>query len=155
MTAFEAHDRMWLPLSLAALAIAKSVDPVSRAFSAWGSDRVRVRNPQAPPRGRAQAAASVPIAGPSNRPPLDDYADEDLHQSSDDEINQGGGGLGQPVNQRGAAINQFRRRINSSIVVGGNVELNARQKLNRVKLFKLEMSEAQGGMIFDYVSDFI
>ncbi|KAG8914920.1 hypothetical protein FRC00_009651 [Tulasnella sp. 408] len=116
-----------------------------------GSDRIRVRNPQAHPRRRTQAAASAPIAGPSNRPPPGDHANEDLAQSSDDEMSQGGGGLGQPLHQREAAINRFRRKINSSIVAGGKMELNALQRFNRRKMFDLEMSEAKGGMVFDYL----
>ncbi|KAG8913745.1 hypothetical protein FRC00_001711 [Tulasnella sp. 408] len=123
-------------------------------FSAWASDIVRVRTPQAP----LQAAASVPIAGPSNRPPpgyhnrerSDQIGDDERDQNNDDEMGQDGGDLDQQLDQEEAAINQLRRKINSSIVVGGNMALNARQRSNRIKLFNLEMSDAKGGMIFDY-----
>ncbi|KAG8910526.1 hypothetical protein FRC01_006282, partial [Tulasnella sp. 417] len=68
--------------------------------------------------------------------------------------NQGDEGLDQPLNEKPAAaaasVDQLRKKINSSIVVGGKMVLNTRQKLTRTRLFNLEMSEAKGGMIFDY-----
>ncbi|KIO20077.1 hypothetical protein M407DRAFT_30274 [Tulasnella calospora MUT 4182] len=128
-------------------------------FSAWGvyPETVRFRTRVAPLQS-TQAAAPVPVAGPSNSQPPNNHAgegsnqssDEDSDQSNGDEGDQNGEGLGEQLDQGPAATNEHRRRINSRIVVGGRMVLDHRQKWTRTKLFDLEMSEAKGGMIFDY-----
>lgn len=115
-----------------------------------GSDRVRV----------PQSAASVPIAGPSNPVPLihnnsegeDQSSDEGSDQSDNHDDQSSGGSVPQLDEEE---IEELRGRINSSIVVGTRTVLTSRQKWTRTKMFDLEMSEAKGGLIFDYVSRFI
>ncbi|KAG8910527.1 hypothetical protein FRC01_006283, partial [Tulasnella sp. 417] len=120
-----------------------SVQSTQSEFGSWGNDAETTQS-RAPPVKRApppaaQPSAPVQIAGPSN--PQLPYG-----QTSE--------ALSQQLNEQSAAAiaatEQFRKRINLSVVVGGKIILNARQKLTRTKMFDLEMSEAKGGMIFDY-----
>ncbi|KAG8937481.1 hypothetical protein FRC00_005087 [Tulasnella sp. 408] len=146
------------------LTIAENVNPVPRAFSAWGSDRVRVRNPQTSSRSSTQSADSVPTAGPSNSDSVngdtsegpDQRSDESSFQSSDeasdqsddDEDDQSSEGSVPQLDEE--AIERLRTKINSSIVVGTRTVLNSRQRRTRAKMFDLEMSEAKGGLVFDH-----
>ncbi|KAG8912878.1 hypothetical protein FRC01_004848 [Tulasnella sp. 417] len=123
-----------------------SVQSTPSEFGSWGNDAktTQSRTPVAPPVKRgppsaAQPSAPVRIAGPSNPQLPYDQTSETLSQ----QLNE----------QSAAAIEateRLRKRINLSVVVGGKIILNARQKLTRAKMFDLEMSEAKGGMIFDY-----
>ncbi|KAG8914919.1 hypothetical protein FRC00_009650 [Tulasnella sp. 408] len=129
-----------------------SVPNPPSGFSTWTSDIVRVQTPQVP----LQPAASAPIAGPSNQPPPGDHNREGSDQigynepvqNNDDEMDLDGGDLGQQLDEE--AIEELRRKINSSIVVGTRTVLNSRQRWTRTKMFDLEMSEAKGGLVFDH-----
>ncbi|KIO20071.1 hypothetical protein M407DRAFT_30268 [Tulasnella calospora MUT 4182] len=124
-----------------------SVRSTPSEFSAWATYPETV-----------QFRAPLPIAGPSNLQALDNYAGEGSNQSSDEDSDQSNGGegdqnsegSGQQLDQEPAATEIHRRKINSTIVVGGKIELTPRQKWTRTKMFDLEMSEARGGMVFDY-----
>ncbi|KAG8913841.1 hypothetical protein FRC01_004353, partial [Tulasnella sp. 417] len=85
----------------------------------------------------------------------DENRDEDEYQSIGGESDHSGDeeGAGQEL-EPGLANEQVRRRINSSIVVGSRMVLDARQKSARTRMFNLERSEARGGMVFDYVRYF-
>ncbi|KAG8923102.1 hypothetical protein FRC01_013211 [Tulasnella sp. 417] len=129
-------------------------------FSAWATypSTVRFR-----PRVAPQVASPLPIASPSNLHPPEQDTGEGSNQSSDggsdqsdgEEVDQDDEGPNEQLDNEDpaatiAAIEQHRKKINSSVVVGGNIVLSARQKLTRTKMFDLEMSEAKGGMVFDY-----
>ncbi|KAG8918670.1 hypothetical protein FRC01_001730, partial [Tulasnella sp. 417] len=126
-----------------------SVRSTPSEFSAWATypSPVRFRRRVAP-----QAAGSLPIAGPSNLHPRGEGTDQGSNQTSDEGSDQSDGeGVDQEEPAAAIeAIERLRKKINSSVVLGGNIVLNARQKLIRTKMFDLEMSEAKGGMIFDY-----
>ncbi|KAG8923104.1 hypothetical protein FRC01_013213, partial [Tulasnella sp. 417] len=79
-------------------------------------------------------------------------SDKDPYQSSGDEAGQSDDeqGAEQELVVLDPEIEGFRRKMNSSIVVGAKVILSPGQKLARIRMFDLEMSEANGGMIFDY-----
>ncbi|KAG8923103.1 hypothetical protein FRC01_013212 [Tulasnella sp. 417] len=124
------------------------------------------------------ASASGNIAGPSNQRPTGDHTGEDSHQSRDENLDQSGDASNQTGDAdldpnsdengyQGSAdelgqggdeeqeledpeIEEFRKKMNSSIVVGTQRVLNTRERLDRTGMFDLEMSEARGGMIFDY-----
>ncbi|KAG8918671.1 hypothetical protein FRC01_001731 [Tulasnella sp. 417] len=79
-------------------------------------------------------------------------SDKDPYQSSGDNAGQSDDeqGAEQQLVEPNPEIEEFRRKMNSSIVVGAKMVISAGQKLARTRMFDLEMSEANGGMIFDY-----
>ncbi|KAG9023169.1 hypothetical protein FS837_005933 [Tulasnella sp. UAMH 9824] len=85
---------------------------------------------------------------PSNGDYSDSSDDDDSDTSDDDEDDQSSEGSVPQLDEE--AIEELCRKINSSIIVGTRTRLNPRQKWTRTKMFDLEMSEARGGLIFDY-----
>lgn len=107
------------------------------------------------PRGQSGSEHSVQ----SNHMHLDHGGDEDQDLNNDDDPvpnsdedpDQNIGEEDGPAVDTEAALDDIHEKINSCIVVGARKELNAYQKLARRRTFDLEMSEAKGGMVFDYV----
>lgn len=99
------------------------------------------------PRGRRSPEQS----NDSSNDDSDRRSDDDSSQTSDDDSNQSTDEEEDGERDREAALEAIKEKLNSCIVVGAKKALNAHQKLARRRTFDLERSEAQGGMIFDYV----
>ncbi|KAG8913743.1 hypothetical protein FRC00_001709 [Tulasnella sp. 408] len=155
-----------LSLSMALLGTAANLDDIRSPTESGGSLRSTPSEFSAWDTYPETAVGLVRIASPLDAQPPDDHTSEGSNLRSDDgsdestdagfdrsngdEVDWSSEGSGHQLDQELAATNSLRNKINSSIVIGQRMVLNAHQRLTRTRMFDLEMSEAKGGMVFDY-----